>query len=560
MRSVLLISVSVFLVVVISGFCITWYVQSTHIRHNIEATIASLNSADAAHPYITYDRIETSGFPKAVMVTVINPRFKGRVDEFLEKIFSSASIDGPKPLFPENPAKWNEDISLEGSFNFAVNALSDQYSAVVRGTWHQNSVIDGKTMAMDNIPAGDAVCTMQLQRGSSIFGRFWEMNFTTSFDTFKEDFRMLDCNTPGSKTVDKSTGETLMSTGPLRIYMTNEKIEAMRNMRFYFKISDSEISAKGDERLRGYLLQLNPNNPAPTKFSPYGKQNMEIDISYAGPDKFDGINAKDANFSFTISKFDIANNVYRSDLAVLVSNALSADMRTSKLKFNSHFTFGEHYDAIMQDMLRGYVAQAYAKEDIAPPFNKTLRAQYSADQMYEILSPALPHFQSIGNMVLSFDLDATSNAALTNGNATLNRFELSAAPYGLTGKGSAKLEQPPIPSSDIMLSCRNCLQMVDDVAGYAQRLKKSLATFDHSIDASPEISPMLAEGYKKFLTSLGLPSQNPGEQQTLLFHVASTPQAGLSVNGRDMMATMQLYNQYVTPYLSKPAAQPLSAH
>src|SRR5258708_7701137 len=107
MRNLMLISLSVFLAVVAGGFCISWLGQAQATKNAIKHAIARINEKQ---PYITYDAIEASGFPSNVYVSIIRPRFNGRVDQLLQI-----------PNMPE----WRADAVLDGSIVFGVNALSD---------------------------------------------------------------------------------------------------------------------------------------------------------------------------------------------------------------------------------------------------------------------------------------------------------------------------------------------------------------------------------------------------------------------------------------------------
>lgn len=535
MRNALLISLGVLFIVVAGGFGINWYFQAMHARNAIEKAISDINTPT---PYITYDSIQTSGFPDTMMISIINPRFKGRIDQML--IAKGAS------KLPE----WSEDIALLGSISIAVNSWSDRYSGVIRGEWQQKGRIAGKDITMKGSSAGDALCVLQLERGS-IFSQMWNMQRFSAeqLQSMGDQFRSLDCSAP-ERTAVNETGETLMHAGPSRIYIENIKENGRLSARFFFKASDIEASPKADELIAAYLLALDPTNPAPLKLSAYGKQAIDIDMSYQGPEKLEGIGKND-NFSMSVSKFDFTSAASTTNMAFLLSNALAGDARTSRLMLKSTSSFTPLYDKLMDDTLRSYIAQAYAEGEQVPDIVSKARNQYNAQQLFDIISPAMPKFGTLGAVKLSLDIDATSNAQATKGNATLNDIELSAADYGITGKGSVQLDQPPIPSSNTVLACRNCLRLVDDVTAYAQRLGTALAAIDPELGFT--VNPKLADGYKQFLTSLGtapLPD-------TLQFQLISHPQSGFTINGKDTMAVMQLYNQYVAPYLPPRQPQPI---
>ena len=127
--------------------------------------------------------------------------------------------------------------------------------------------------------------------------------------------------------------------------------------------------------------------------------------------------------------------------------------------------------------------------------------KYEEDGVYSIVVPAIPHLHPLGTMVQAFDGSFQGKDNLSSGDITLNNLELSATPYGITGKGAAKIVQP-LPSFNVILTCRNCAQLVDDLAAYGIRLQKALVNFDPDTVARLTYEPKQVEGFKSFLKGL----------------------------------------------------------
>ena len=75
MRRTLPLLLAVFLAVAAGGWCISWFAQAAEARKMVDQAIASLNEKQR---YVTYDAIETSGFPFDVVVSIVKPHFSGR--------------------------------------------------------------------------------------------------------------------------------------------------------------------------------------------------------------------------------------------------------------------------------------------------------------------------------------------------------------------------------------------------------------------------------------------------------------------------------------------------
>ena len=211
MRKILTVSLISFLALAVGAFFISWYLQAWIAKKSVVDTIARLNTDS---PYITYSAIETSGFPKNVFVTIMNPRFTGQVDTLLQSIKTTAP-DGKTTSPFDGMKEWNEDAMLEGSVTLGVNAMSDDYTMRISGNWKNTSTLKGKTIAaVAGVSKGDTICTLQLAHGDGLLGNMW--NFKLFSDDKQgynrlKDLRLVDCSNPASTFSDQSTNDVLAS-------------------------------------------------------------------------------------------------------------------------------------------------------------------------------------------------------------------------------------------------------------------------------------------------------------------------------------------------------------
>jgi hypothetical protein len=343
----------------------------------------------------------------------------------------------------------------------------------------------------------------------------------------------------------------LMSSGGGRIYITHILSATSRQARLYLKASDSEVTPQGDALIAAYMQVLSPDYPFPAHLSLYGKQNMEIDLTYNGPSNLLQTPGQSL-VEIKLGKFDISNQMYNSSANFYLKNDIQGDARAFKLSLKAESTVNEQYDALLQEMIRSMIRGLYTNKDPKLAAAQPFLQQYTPNQMYAIVYPAIPNLHSFGKMVEAVDFSFQGSPDFKVGDATLDTFELSAAPYGITGKGSAKLTVGhPLPVGSLTLVCTNCPRLVDDMAAYNARLQKTVIYFNPAQAASMTLDPKLVEGIKGFL---GIIAQTAGgDKNTFTYVITSDETAGIAVNGKRPDELMHLYSEYIGA-VTKPAA------
>ncbi len=525
MRKILGTGVVVLLIVVGAIACVNWWLQARQARHLLENFVEKINAGPMR---FTYDAAEVSGFPSKVMLSIVNPHLTGQ----------------PQP-------GWTEDIALDGNIAFSVNALSNRYTLSVSGAWKNKSASGTEITVMHSQPAGDLVCSLQMKPlGGFMAASLWNFRSLANYgEEFLNDLRLIDCVIPENTLSNQETQATLMHNGAGRIYILSEPQDNERQVRFYVKSTDVEATPEGDKVLARYLRAMLPTYAA-SKFSAYGKQNSEIDISYTGPVNWRG-DIKSLPIDIHFNKFFIANQAYSVNGAFSFINTESNGSHTTKLNFKFDGSVSESYDALVQDMTKNAVNQFYAENNSASPW-ASVRQRYTPEALYALAAPAVPNLHSLGTMVLALDAGYVGNRDFTAGDLTLGTLEISASPYGITGKGSGKrIAGTPIPAANITINCNNCLRLVDDVTDYANRLQKFLVAVNPAT-APAMITPERAGGFKQFLQTLAaVDAANPHD---FTYAVINEGVSGITVNGKRMDEIWALYNQYVAPPKPQPVA------
>lgn len=550
MRKVLPIFFLVLLLVAGGAYCISWFVQASEAKKHVEAFVAKINEKQQ---YLTYESISTGGFPSELHVVIHRPHFTGRIDTLLKELPATRpSQEKWKERFAQIP-EWSEDIVLDGHITLGINALSSNYTLLVHGDWTSNSKVGAKPVALMSQSSGDSICRLQLARGGLVTNMWNFSAITADAEGFFKDFRMFDCIFPNSAIVDATSKAMLMQRSEARVYITSTPAGVQQNVHLSLKTGESEFSETGDAWIHTYAPVIKAFNPyafIPT-YSKLGKQSAEVDVTFSAPSDW-GTRPMDAPFEFNVGKYEISSAAYTASANFSLSNSLNGDTRLSRLAFRAESTVNELYDQMFREYIKGFIQEIYATSadpewaKVRPTLDK-----YTPEQLYAIVYPTIPSFHSLGKMVQALDMSYQGNKNFTAGDTNLATLELSFTPYGITGQGTAKrTPDQMIPTSNIKLACANCLTMIDDAVAYTSRVQQMIVYFDPQSAAAVPIDQALVNGVKNLLSALAVQEPNG----TFTYSLVSD-QAGISVNGKDMMQLQSLYNEHIRDVMRGNQAQ-----
>lgn len=525
MRNLILIFLAVFLFIVVAGGSVLWLVQAAHTKAMIEEAVAEFNKGPAK---IAYNAVEVSGFPFEMRAVIFEPRLTGRLDPLL-------------PPLADGAAPWEEEFALGGNVTLIANLFSDRYEFAVTGNWKNKSNMGGRTFATEGKSGSDFFCTLRMKRGLSwLSSRLWNLQGIKKYgESFLQDFRNIDCTMPEHAVINQATGATLVHNGPGRFYINHDPKGDVRQIRFYLKSTDVEVSREGNDVLAAYARALAPSYPFPSQLSAYGKQNADIDISYSGPARWSS-DLKLAPIHIRTDRFSISNQAYNANVALDLSSSTSENERAFLLNFKSEISCGEAYDALLKDMTRETIRRFYDRRMEAPAALRPLLDAHTPETLYALVEPAIPNFPSLGKMVLAADLNYRGNREFTAGEVAVKSLELSAVPYGISGQGA--LRRAPgalLPGGKLTFTCTNCLRLVDDGFDYLNRVRKVADAIQPG--SVPAMEPRQAENLKTFLRALAGASADKGGDFT--YHLISDDLAGPAINGKPLQEVMALYQQ-----------------
>jgi hypothetical protein len=544
MRSMILICVFMFITISGLSYCGLWYMQSRSLRIAMEESFERINEKQQ---YVSYDAIETSGFPFDINVEIVNPSFNGRFDEFLTNTLGITHPLGP----------WEDHTALNGRMGWGLNLFSNHYHVTINGKWQVKTTVSGKTYQYQTALPANTRCDLTFANTAGIFDTLWDVHALAQRNRKQllHDFRTLDCNAAAYHLVN-AAGDSLMSGSPARFFINSETTginAAHRNMRFYLSIKDSKSTPKGDELINAYLTALFPSSAAPAPYSLYGSNNADIDLTYKGPIEPIGVMGS-TPIEVHLNQFAISNAAYQSQGQLHFTNGGDKQKRSMQLNVAFDSSYNETYDTLLHEMVRGFILQLYSPFIKQPADIQPLIRKYKAQDLYHIVAPAIPRMHSMGKLTQSLDFTYHGNPDMTEGEISFTNLNLSATPYGISGRGSIQMTaEQPLPAANILLTCANCNQLVDDTTDYTLRLQRTINTLSDEKTPVNLFSSPQSSGLKSFLTALA--ANNNADKNNYEYTILSGGNQGITINGKRLDEVLVLYSQTVAPAL-EPTKQP----
>ncbi len=558
MRKIILIGIATFIFVSAAALSITWFSRAAAVKKDTEAFLASLSTPNGK---FTYEKVEVSGFPVSMNIAIFKPHFSGRVDKLFQDLNLNKTLK--IPALPE----WNEDYTLDGNITVKVNALANKYKLETNGNYSGKGNIAGKTIALTSQSEGSSSCELQLKNTNGIFANLWNIHsLTKNSDKLFQDFRSLDCIHSAGKLLNSETKETMASYGESHIFISRTPENNLSNIRLYVQIKDTEVQKTYDDVYIAYQGMFAPHK----KFvlpSSYGKQNIELDMTYNGTEDWKNPEAKNLPLEVRIDKLSMSNAAYNSDTSFKLSNILKDNVRVASLSYKTESAATELLRTMLKTQLGGLADSILSNEIPSSPSVKEKLASLPTGELDRLINSIIPDFAILGKMVTGFDVGYSGDDNFTEGQINLTDFEISSAPYGITATGSTKRskgeENRTISSGNLSLSCRNCPSLIDDMAAYINHMKDVVAIFYPTGNANFNISSENVNSFKKFLMAFE-PTEESGDKNVFKFNITSNGKGGITVNKQDSLHVLKIINEFA-PQFTQPTngngatAAPLTA-
>jgi hypothetical protein len=505
-----------------------WWKEASKTKDTIERIVAQINTSSMQ---LTYSALDISGFPSHVIVSMRNPRISGRLDTLLNQMRGA----GVEPV-PE----WQQDTSINGEIRFSIDLLSQRFVLNSIGGWKNRSVIKGKTIEFVSSPNGRGECAVEFVWSG--IPTLWNIDALKRQELLAENFRLLDCSSTEDAYTDPNTNTMLAKNGPQRFYVSLSPDNGTQNIRFVVKSSNMEFSPEGDRIFGQFSEALSSGSSV--LLSAYGNQSLDIDFSYTGPSEWKQTTGA-APLNIQLASFKYTSDVLNSNTTASFNGSGTPDNYSARIAFKSESIYSDIYNLLVQDIVRDTIRQIFA-EKTHPKNAPSIFDRYTPESFYTLVSPAIPDFHGLAKTVAALDASYQGAQNFSAGDFTLATFEMSAASYGITGNGNAKRRpELPMPVANLAIKCANCLTLIDDMAGYANRVIEIITVMQPDASALPRVDKSTVEGYKGFLQALASPDSSTPD---FSYAIISDGKGVITINGKPIDQVMMMMTQYLPPH------------
>lgn len=533
------------------GYSAFWFKKSEDFKEKIVTSITEINAKMKPlikdGEFLRYESIQSSGFPLAMKLTLAKPVMTIPASTVMQLAPKEAWKGEVSPEF-----SWTEELGWGESVSLESNVLGSKFLASLTGDVTWKTTVGGAVRhSMVASSATPLTCEL-LTKPSGFLVSYPQFEDAESF------FNAFESITCGSNTsvMKDATGATIATTDNYRLGITNVITNGNRNAALKYQIVNSEYLAAGDTIVKNYLDIIGeaikqPPQKMTYSLSELGKNNINVDVSYNGPDNAAAIDNPNSTLSFDINALDLNSNLLNSNNNFHLAISPQGDERKIVLKTGSKTNVSSRYDQILADNIKATLtdlANAEGKTGKELDIAQSVQKFGSIDSLVEA---ALPQLHKQGDIVLNVDLEALGKKLddSSEGRAKVNIFDVLTSLYGIKMKGELSSVKTQSANSNADITCLNCDTMIDDIANYVIRFTSYLNAVAPGTNA-PVPSRDLANGIKVFIRSMALNGSDPAAKD-LNIQVVMKESGDFTVSGKPVMETMQSYMTNVAPHLPK---------
>lgn len=533
------------------GYSAYWYKKSEDFKQNVVAGISELNAKVKPllkdGEFLRYESVQSSGFPLSMKLTLVKPVMTIPASGIMKHAPKDTWKGEVSPEF-----EWTEELGWGDSVSLSSDVLGSKFEAALNGdvTWKTTT---GGTVRHAMLASSATPLTCELKTKPT--------GFMVTFPQFKdaesffEAFESIHCGSSNSVMKD-ATGATIATTDSYRIGMTNTVNAGHRSAKIKYQIVNSEYLAAGDAIVNNYvniIAEAIKQQPQKLTYSlsEAGKNNINVDITYNGPDNAAAIDNPNSTIALDINALDLNSNLLNSNNALHLLIEPQGENRRIVLKTQSKTNVSERYDQILSDNIRATLTDLANAEGKAGKELDIAQSIQKFGSIDSLMDTALPKLHKQGDIILNIDLEAVGKKLddSSEGQAKVNMFDIFTSLYGVKLKGELSSIKNKSPASNVDITCLNCDTMIDDISNYFIRFATYINTVAPETKA-PVPSRELANGIKTFLRSVALNGNDPAAKD-LNVQLIMKESGDFTVSGKPVMEAMQSYMTNIVPHLQK---------
>ena len=538
MKKIIPLALFMCVLMVVSGWSISWFMQARSVQSNIENAMVQL---DPTLGSMKAASVSTSGFPFKMIITVTNPDLTLHMKPLLmraHKVSMAAAGNSAgvltTPTYPESTLHY----ALTGSITLSLNAMSDELHVRYAGTDAQQLSQANSSLSLATEYNGDNHCEIKLLRTfAAVFNQAWDMQKFFTAPALLEHLRELRCEFPGSITTNTTNNQIISSLASASVMITNVQGQSQTQSNINIALKDYEIMPAGDEAINQIRRALTPVDEAfvPISMSLYGKQSLLMELITELPQDLQLNNNVPFKIEMKQLKFSSAGNSTEGNFTL----SSTPQGKEQQGKFSLYFSseFAPRQTDIARANMGQYLREALKNDNI------TITNPANSAELEAALFEALPNVTQLGKITQNIDIHFAGNKEKRTGNVDIPALEISTRDYGISGNGKATMaEGEMLPAAHLELTCKNCVAMIDVMSAYLARVEKAAVLL--SPENAGNIAPTVAQtqGIKQLLQAVGKP---PAAAPNDLQFIVESNAGAVDINGKTLPELMMLVQQYL---------------
>ncbi len=546
-------AIAVFAVAAVAagGYSAYWFKKSEDFKQQMITNITELNAKVKPlikdGEFLRYESVQSSGYPFAMKLTLTKPVMQLPASAIMKQAPKESWKGDISPEF-----EWTEELGWGDSVSLSSDVLGSKFEATLNGDIHWKTTAGG-TVRHTMVASSATPLTCELKTKPS--------GFLVTYPQFKdaesffEAFEAINCGSSASVIKD-ATGATIATTDSYRLGITNVINAGHRNAGLKYQVINNEYLAAGDIIVTNYMnIVAEAFKQTPQKLtyslSEMGKNNINVDIAYNGPDNAAAIDNPNSRLSLDINALDLNSNLLNSNNNLHLLIEPQGDNRRIALKSDSKTNISERYDQILADNIKLTLTDLASTEGKT---GKELDIAHSVQKFGSIdslVEAALPKLHKQGDITLHVDMEAVGKklADSSEGQAKISAFDILTSLYGVKLKGDLAAIKNQSAASNVDITCLSCDTMIDDIARYFIRFASYINTVAPDT-RTPVASPDLANGVKTFIRSVALNGSDPAAKD-LNIQLVMKESGDFTVSGKPVTEAMQSYMTNVVPHLPR---------
>lgn len=548
------------LVVAAAGYGFFWHKQTTSLLTSTQAVLTKISAGkfeDQGYEF-KYQGVERAGFPFSAGVKIINPQFRYS-GKSVKKLFGESLTKNRTALSPEEQAAqeallttWVESYNVQGDIFVYGNIFSRKVGLDVNGATSGTSQFNNQVLSY-GIPSTQNLVSCSAKVTSSVAfdmlanaatgkpialpqGKAIEQ-FGCSFPAFTQftsdgKKELMSSKGGAFSVVNRSTNSDTLD-GDFTLKVT-DALNAPELMQHYSQMSFALTGAAGFSQLSNSTL--------------YGKQSIDVDVSYKGPARADAVFSNKAQFSLKFNKFKATNDAYNVDWPLKLDVDTASGGETFNIDSDMRVTFTPIYDKILAELVTKLPKDPeILKTEFGASLQEASKRMGGEDKLTQAMLTYLPKFAELGEFRFTVKTsgqkkDAGKTDVSASNSIVIDAINIMLGKYGVQANG--KFDASNVVGS-VDVKCVNCDAMIENGLGHMLSVNQFIKTLFPERASTIYDNTSIISRLKEFVQQISVADKEA--PTTRVITIKDNGSKDLVIGTKTMMETMMLWVKIFTP-------------